>query len=156
MPALQYCAYLTKVIIFSFQLRPILYGKMQIQEFHAPGLNFYSNQLSLPPSQRITQDFICKCIETVQLRSPLWWEWTELQMLQKYFVDNGQINSPGNKSFCSFSEPLPHAFCFVLTVLFVIPSVIKLLWKIVTPKKKSLWYITVTVVFYVISMTYGK
>lgn len=118
MPALHFCAHLTKVIIFSFQLRQILYGKMQIQEFHAPGLNFYSNQLSLAPSQHITLHFICKCIETVQLWSPLWWEWAELQMLQKGFIANGQINSPGKNPFYSFSESLPHAFCFVLAVLF--------------------------------------
>lgn len=161
MPALQFCAHLTKVIIFSFQLRAILYGKMQIQEFHAPGLNFYSNQPSLAPSQHITLDFVCKCIETVKLRSPLWWEWAELQMLQKYFVANGQINSLGNKPFCSISKPLPHAFCFVLAVLFRYSQcyTVALKHSDTKKKKKSLLYVAMTEQLYffvVIAMTYGK
>lgn len=78
---------------------------MQIQEFHAPGLNFYSNQLSLAPFHHIALDLICKCIETVQLPSPLWWERAELQMLQKGFVAYGQINSPKTNPFVPFLSP---------------------------------------------------
>lgn len=65
MPGPQFCAYLTKVIVFSFQLSQIIYEKMQMQEFYAPGLNFYSNHHLPPPLRHSALDFPCKCLAMV-------------------------------------------------------------------------------------------
>lgn len=89
-----------------------------------------------PPSGGNEQN--CKCYKSVL--------WSDQQPWEK-------------KTFYSFSESLPHAFCFLLAVLFYYSQCYKASLKKRDTKKKSLWYVTMIKqlhCYVAIPMTCGK
>lgn len=70
-----------------------------MQEFYAPGLNFYSNQHFPPPSQHTALDFICKCLEMVQLLSPSGGNLQNCRCYKSFVADSCQLICPGNVPF---------------------------------------------------------